>query len=92
MNRYYWKFRYEDTRDIAVVIRTFHRLTDETMGHMLQAFKDRGTIEDRLLLIDREDGYLRMWDMAISFDLCPCIEIYYASHRDPMLRWKTVTV
>lgn len=89
----YWTLYYRDTKDLAMCLRSTNDASDihqHVLRRMLNDLIKQKLIDDNIpLLRDAQIGYYEGWDMCLSFDLCPCIEIAMYALK---WRWWQVTL
>lgn len=74
---YYWHYRYDATGELAVVIRCTDFLDMSTLFDYFNEWRAQKFIKDEDMRPDRNITRDTGWELALAFDLCPCMEITY---------------
>jgi len=72
---YYWHYRFDATNELAVVVRCTDFLDMSTLFDHFNAWRARNLIRDEDMIPDRNITREEGWELALAFDLCPCMEI-----------------
>lgn len=78
---YYWHYRYDDTNELAVVVRCNDFLNMSTLLDYFNEWRAQKFIKDEDMRHDRNTTRDEGWELALAFDLCPCMEVAYEGRK-----------
>jgi hypothetical protein len=96
---HYWSYRCR-SRDtlvdgnIAFTLRAKHHMLFNELRAVVDELRNEDIIPDSDnvgYLVDLDVGSKDEWNLALAFDLYPCIEICYTQHDKAKWEWKRVT-
>ncbi len=99
---YYWGYRnwysfldgrtYKGDENLVFILRCLYPISINAIHDIIDDIIDDGIVPNGGFRHDSTLDQLSIWDMAWSFKLCPCVEMYYPNARNipDNLTWRVI--